>query len=224
MAAANQRYEAGEFAAAAQGYQALVDAGVRDGRLYYNLGNAYFKSGDLGRAILNYRRAQRLLPRDGDVDANLKLARAQTLDRIETENKAALVALAQRAIHWLTLDEAAAVALVLWIILCGLVIGALLWPARRRLGRYAAGVVAGILLLTLLSIGIRLWDARREPPAVVVAPEIAVRSGPGEDYLTEFELHAGAQVRLIEQRGDWVRLVLPGGLQGWAPASAVPEI
>jgi tetratricopeptide (TPR) repeat protein len=224
MAAANQRYEAGEFVAAAEGYQALVDAGVRDGRLYYNLGNAYFKSGDLGRAILNYRRAQRLLPRDGDVDVNLKLARAQTVDRIETEEEAALVALARRAMHWLTLEEAAAVALVLWIILCALVMGALLWRQRRRAGLYGAGVVTGLLILTLLSIGIRLWDTRREPPAVVVAPEVAVRSGPGEDYLTEFELHAGAEVRLMEQRGDWVRLVLPGGLQGWAPAKAVPEI
>ena len=224
MAAANQRYESGEFVAAAEGYQALVDAGVRDGQLYYNLGNAYFKSGDLGRAILNYRRAQRLLPRDGDVDANLKLARAQTRDRIETEDEAALVALARRIIHWLTLEEAAAIALLLWIALCGLVIGALLWRKRRQLGRYGAGVVAGLLLLTLLSIGVRRWDTGREPPAVVVAPEVTVRSGPGEDYLTEFALHAGAEVRLIEQRGEWVRLVLPGGLQGWAPAAAVPEV
>ncbi|HIE11941.1 MAG TPA: hypothetical protein EYP63_00690, partial [Desulfotomaculum sp.] len=57
MAQANRLYEAGQYAEAAVAYQALVDAGAHDGRLYYNLGNAHYKSGDLGRAVLNYRRA-----------------------------------------------------------------------------------------------------------------------------------------------------------------------
>ena len=67
VAEGNRLYEAGQFVEAAALYQALADAGAEDGTLYYNLGNACFKAGDLGRAILNYRRAQALLPRDPDV-------------------------------------------------------------------------------------------------------------------------------------------------------------
>lgn len=224
MAEANQLYEDGQFAAAIDRYQALVDAGVQEGRLYYNLGDAYFKLGDLGRAVLNFRRAQRLLPRDGDVVANLKLARAQTLDRIEVENEGALVDLVRRVIGWTTLNEAAALALAVWVLLCGLVISAVLWQRRRRLLVYLAGAVAVLLLFGLLSIGIRLLDERGQPPAVIVAEEVALRSGPGEDYLAEFTLHAGAEVRVVERRAGWARVALPGDLQGWAPGEAVVEV
>jgi uncharacterized protein YgiM (DUF1202 family) len=224
MVNANRLYEDSRFAEATAHYQDLVDAGVQDGRLYYNLGGAYFKAGDLGRAILNYRRAQRLLPRDGDVATNLELARAQTLDRIEVENEGAIVESVRRLISWTTLDEAAAAALVLWISLCGLGIGAILCIQRRRTLLYLAGVAAILLFLGILSIGIRLLDERGPPPAVVVAAEVTVRSGPGDDYLTEFALHAGAEVRLVERRGDWVRIALPGDLQGWVPDETVTEL
>ena len=77
MSIANQLYEAGQYAQAAQAYQQLVNQGYGDGALFYNLGNAHFKQGDYGRAILNYRRAQQLAPRDPDIETNLALARAQ---------------------------------------------------------------------------------------------------------------------------------------------------
>jgi len=224
MAEANRLYEEGEFAAAAGRYQTLVDTGVEDGRLYYNLGNAYFKAGDLGRAILNYRRAQRLLPRDGDVATNLDLARAQTLDRIEVDGEGAIVGLVRRALGWFTLDEAAFVALALWIVLVGLVIGAIFWRSRWRVLLTLAGAVAVLLFVGVLLIGARLLDERGQPPVVVVAPEVAVRSGPGDDYLTEFTLHAGAELRLVERREGWARVALPGDLQGWAKSEAITEL
>ncbi len=223
MAEANRLYEAGQFAQAAAGYQALVDAGAHDGRLYYNLGDAYFKSGDLGRAILNFRRAQRLLPRDGDVAANLRLARAQTLDRIETQDTG-IVGFVRRAVGWTTLDEAASAALALWLALCGLVSAAIVWRSKQRLWLYLTGGVAVLLLLGVLTVGVKWMDEHGQRPAVVVAAEVAVRSGPGDDYLAEFTLHAGAEVRVVERRAGWVRIALPGNLQGWTPGEAVSEI
>jgi len=226
MAEANRLYEAGQFAGAAVGYQALVDAGAHDGRLYYNLGDAYFKRGDLGRAILNFCRAQRLLPRDGDVAANLRLARAKTLDRIETEDTG-IVGFIRRAVGWSALDEAAIATLALWVALCGLVSAAIVWPARRRLWLYLTVVVAVLLFLGVLTVGVKWMDEHGPSsgrPAVVVAEEVAVHSGPGDDYLAEFTLHAGAEVRVVERRAGWVRIALPGDLQGWTPGEAVIEI
>lgn len=225
MAEANRLYEAGQFAEAAAAYQALADTGVEDGAFYYNLGNAYLKANDLGRAILNYRRAQQLLPRDADVAANLRLARAQTRDQLEEVDSGLVVGFVRRfLVEWTTREEAAAIALGLWIVLCALVVVAILWPRRRSGLRYGIVVTAVLLGLSLLSVGIRVADGRGRAPAIVVAERIEVYSGPGTDYLTEFTLHAGAEVRLVELRNDWVRIVLPGDLQGWAPSKAVERI
>ncbi len=222
MADANRLYEAGRYSEAAAAYQVLADGGVEDGTLYYNLGNAYFKAGDLGRAILNYRRAQLLLPRDGDVASNLQVARAQTRDRLDADDGGALVALARRTlVESTTLDEAAAVAMGLWVLLCALVAVALLWPRARQALRYGIAVVAMMLATGVLSVGIRVLEARAGPPAVIVAEEVAARSGPGTEYLTEFSLHVGAEVRVMEQHDDWLRISLPGDLQGWVPGGAV---
>jgi hypothetical protein len=224
MAEASQLYEAGQFVEAAVAYQALAAAGVQDGTLYYNLGNAYFKAGDLGRAILNYRRAQVLLPRDPDVSANLQLARAQTTDKLEAEDGGALVLFVRRIlIEWTTLDEAAAITLGLWALLCALVVTAILWPRGRQVLRYGIAAVAVLLVLGMLSVGIRVSEARSSP-AVVVVQSVEIHSGPGVDYLAEFTLHAGAEVRVLEQRDNWARITLPGDLQGWAPSEALEEL
>lgn len=224
LAAANHLYEAGQYGEAAAAYEALLATGVEDGRVHYNLGNAYYKAGDLGRAILNYRRAERLLPRDGDVAANLKLARSQTRDQIEAADEGALIDLIRDLSGWLTLDEAALALLVLWLGLGGLMVWAILRPARRRLTAYLAVPLATLLALGLVIVGGRLYDERAHPPGVVLADQVDVHSGPGSDYLVEFTLHAGAEVRVVERRGDWVRIALPGGLQGWVPEAAADEI
>jgi hypothetical protein len=224
MAEANRLYESERYTEAIDLYQGLVEAGAKDGRLFYNLGNAHFKAGDLGRAVLNFRRAQRLLPRDGDVAANLELVRGQTIDRIESENEGPLVKLARHLLGWTTLDEAAGVALALWLVWGGLVIGAILRPRWRSLLRRLAGGLAVLVVLWALSIGVRLLDERGKSAAVIVASEVTVHSGPGGDYVTEFTLHAGAEVHVVERRGSWVRIALPGDLQGWAPSEAVIDV
>lgn len=227
MLAANRLYEAGEFAQAAEAYQNLIDQGLEDGAVYYNLGNAWFKQGDLGRAILNYRRAELLAPRDADVRANLLLARGQTVDQLKSADEALFSRLAVLAQTWLTLTEMAAATLLLWVILAVLIIIYSRLQAGRikKVARYAAIVCALFLLAGIISMGSRLYVDQMRPAAVIIAPEVPVTSGPGTQYITEFSLHSGAEVSLIETRGQWVRLVLPGGkLQGWIPAQAVAAV
>jgi tetratricopeptide (TPR) repeat protein len=223
MLRANQSYEAGQFAEAIAIYEAIVEAGVYNSDLYYNLGNAYFKQGEVGRAILNYRRAQRLTPRDADVAANLAFARAQTIDQLETEG--GLTNLVQAAEEWLTLNEALVLALALWVLICYFAVLAILMPRLRRIFGGVMAVLALFLMVGLISIANRLYTEWRYPPAVVVAQEVDITSGPGDSdqYLVEFNLHAGAEVRLLESRPGWQRITLPGNLQGWVPAEAVEE-
>lgn len=137
LARANQLYENGRFAEAAQTYEQVAAQGVTDAALFYNLGNAYYKLGDSGRAILNYERAALLAPRDADVYANLAMARAQVVDKYETNGGSALLRLAALGQAWLTLNETAVITLLLWLLPAGLFV---LW--RHSRGRLQRGCAA----------------------------------------------------------------------------------
>ncbi len=229
MVTANRLYESGDFAQAARLYQQLVDDGYTDSGVFYNLGNAYFKQGDLGRAVLSYRRAALLAPRDADIRANLALARSQTVDQLKDSQRPGIPAqLAALASRWLTLNELAGISLGLWSL--GLLLLILYLNSRPNTQR-REGLQYGLILLsllfvaTVLAFGSRLYLARHQPEAVVVASQIDVTSGPGNQYVVEFTLHGGTEVNLIETRDTWSRLALPGGdLQGWVPSSAVEAV
>ena len=220
-AATNSLYESGRYLEAALVYEQLIDQGYESGALYYNLGNAYFKQGDLGRAILSYRRAERLYPRDADIRANLEIARAQRIDIFDDD------ASATGPVSRLTLDELAQITLVVWIALALLAVVLLLAKRRavKRSAAYASVVVGLALLLSAVAMGERWYSESSEHEVVVVAEIVDVVSGPGTTYAEEFTLHSGAEARLLEQRGSWTRLELPGReLQGWVPSAAVVEL
>ncbi len=223
---ANKQYETGNFAAAIDTYEQLVDLGVRDSTVFYNLGNAYFKNGDLGRAILNYRRAAQLSPRDADIRANLTLARSKTIDNIQSSGSAIsqLAAFSQR---WFTLNELAWVSLGLWVLLATLIIAhsRIYRPVWRKFVQYTLAVVAALFVAGAVMLASRIIVSQNQPAAIIVAEAVDVTSGPGEQYVTEYTLHGGTEIVLGETRGKWVRIALPGNqLQGWIPASTVEAI
>jgi tetratricopeptide (TPR) repeat protein len=226
MLVANQRYELGNYDEAIAGYEAIIASGVRNSDVYYNLGNAYFKQGDTGRAILNYRRAQQLDPPDADIAANLALARAQTVDKLEVPPEGVLINIVEIAEEWLTLNQAALLALGLWFLMCVAFVVAIFQPRWRRLSAGTMAILAILLLIGLMSMANRLYKETQSPPAVIIAPQVDVTSGPGggDQYLVEFELHAGAEVRLLESRIGWRRITLPGNLEGWVPGEAVEPV
>lgn len=229
MQIGNNLYEAGQYLRAVQAYQQLVDLGVVDSALFYNLGNAHFKQGDYGQAILNYRRAQQLTPRDADVEANLALARAQAVDQTEKVGEAGFVEQVGGTLRsWFTIDELALAALAAWtlfVFVLLLFLSARAGTAWHRAARSALTVAAVVLVVGVLSLGSALYNEAARSEGVIVASEVDVTSGPGAQYVTEFTLHSGAEVTLVEARGNWVRLALPGAsLEGWVPASAIVPI
>ena len=229
MQTANQLYENGQFAQAAQAYEQLVDQGFADSALFYNLGNTYFKQGDFGRAILNYRRATRLAPRDPDIRANLNLARSQAVDQLDPANSEAFFShLVRLTEAWFTLNEMAVITLGLWSVFALVLIAFNRSKSGGRLKeglQYTLITITLLLMLAIFSLGSRVYLEKTRPEGVVVVDELNVTSGPGSQYVTEFVLHSGAEVSLIEQRGSWIRLTLPGGeTQGWAPARTVELI
>jgi tetratricopeptide (TPR) repeat protein len=227
VSTANQLYAVGHYAEAAKIYEQLIAQDVQNSVVFYNLGNAYYQQGDLGRAILNYQRAARLAPRDGDIRANLEMAREQAIELFPEEATGPINSLASVARNWLTLNETAVMALGLWFTLGFLLLA---WrqledSTARRSVRYALIVAVVLLTVTGLLLGSRLYTRHAQPDGVVIADAVAVSSEPEELKATDFSLHSGTEINVVETSGDWVRLDIPGeAVQGWIPVEAVEMI
>ena len=224
---ANQLYELARYDEAVEAYSQLVSDGVRSSAVYYNLGNAYFKDGDTGRAILSYRRAAALAPGDDDIESNLEFARSRRTDELSPKTRSVLEGLGSWLLGWISHNQIAGVALGLWVALVALV--AVLRQVRRAHVRKAAGyslaVVAALVALSVVALLASRGAADPGADAVVVAHQVELRSGPGDHYIVEFGLHSGAEVRVLESKEGWARVTLPGdGAQGWAPTEAVERI
>ncbi|HAL46930.1 MAG: tetratricopeptide repeat protein [SAR202 cluster bacterium] len=228
FAAANGLYDDGAYAEAARSYERLSALGYEDASIYYNLGNTYHKQGDIGRAILNYLRAKRLSPRDEDLTANLDLVRTQTVDLMESTGSRGALADLAGALPELSANELAATALALWAAVMGGVAAATIGPVGRS-RRIAVSVAVGasvLLAFTALTMaGRSRIDAELDSTAVILDESVQVHSGPGVQYATEFEIHAGAETELLEVRDAWARISIAAPeLQGWVPNTTLETV
>jgi len=221
--AANQLYVAGHYEEAARVYEQELARGVQDSAVYFNLGNAYYQQGDMGRAVLNLQRAADLAPRDADIQANLALARQQTTELFTTEAEGPVAILAAIT-GWLSLNEAAILVLVLWFLLIFLVLAYRESTGARgkQVTQSLALFVLILMLLAGVSLASRSFLQQTLPPGVVVTPSVAISNGPGGGAATGTSLTAGTTVHVINQIGEWVQLDTPQGAEeSWVPVNAV---
>jgi len=227
VARGNQTYQDGDYAGAIEAYQAVRDRGFTSAGLEYNLGNAHFKSGSLGRAILHWERALVLSPGDPDTQANLELARSLTVDAIEPMPTFWLVS----AVSWWVglLSRSALIVVVAggWLVLAG---GLIVWilargDTGRAAGRWTA-VAGGVVVLVLgANLLLRELGVTQPERAVIMVEAVAARAAPAQDDdLTLFEVHEGTRVRLDQRTGEWAEVVLDDGKVGWIPLSAMEII
>jgi hypothetical protein len=201
-----------DFLRAAGLYQSILDRGIVSGVVLYNQGNAYMQAGQRGRAIAAYRQAQRYRPRDPYLRANLEFALGAGN---ATGRRRPMIEYVLFWQDWLSYPEKfhLTTALAVVTFACGLI--ALFWH-RRLLAR--VGIVALVLtLLFCFSAGYDWYRFERIVHGVVVRDEVIARKGNGTTYEPAFTepLTEGAEFRLVERRGDWSLVRLPGGGEGW---------
>jgi tetratricopeptide (TPR) repeat protein len=211
---AETAYATEKFKIAVSLYQQLLEQGVNRSEIYFNLGNAYYELHDLGRSLVNYRRAEAIAPRDEDLRLNLARIRVQRLDGRFTD-----IGIAELIVNftsqWLSPSELIWTVIVLWWLCWGLFAAYLwriTWQQWLRWAILASGVVF-ILVGVLILIHIIVDEARK--PAIIVNDTVSVMSGPGTHYLKIFELHSAAEIRIVEERNHWVRFQLPDLREGW---------
>ena len=219
--AANRFYDAGQFAKAAAAYQEIEP---KTAHVYFNLGNAWFRQGKLGLAILNYERSRRLAPRDPDIIANLKFAQQKLgVDEVNTPSRVRERFL-RSVIESRTMTEWSVYELVgLWLAV--LAVAAWIFLPKARMGCLTACTVAFMgFAVSAFALGYRVIDERTAPQGVVVTVETAARFAPLPDSTVHFRLGEGTKVVVREDRGPWLYVERADGQQGWVNAEAISRV
>jgi tetratricopeptide (TPR) repeat protein len=215
---ANKLYEQGKYPESAEAYESLLKQGKISAALLFNLGNAWFKAGQTGKAILSYRRALELAPRDPDIQANLRFVRETVPGPRTTLDQRS------RFLKLLTPNELTlltSIALWLWF---GLMIWQTIKPgARELLGRplFFSGLIACGLLVWLV---VEVQSEYTGSPAVVTASEAAVRYGPLDESQVFFNLKDGAEVRIRSSQPGWLEIEDASHRKGWLKTESVTQI
>lgn len=219
--AANVAYTEGRWADAIADYTFISDAGMESAKLYCNTGNAYFKDGNVPKAILNYERALKLDPSYEDARFNLDLLNSGIQDRIDPVPELILAAWARKLCYITDSDNWAVMFIIFGAVCLALVLLFLLGSSvsARRTG-FFAGIAA--LLLALMSLGCSVWqkkDYMKADEAIIMRPVTSVKSSPsGEAAKDLFVLHEGTKVRILDNIGTWCNIELADGRQGWMQA------
>ena len=221
-------YQDGRWADAVSAFQALNAAGIESASVWYNLGNASFKAGDVPGAILAYERALKIDPSHADARFNLEFARTQIQDRIDAVPEFILKTWARNCCRLLSSNAWAVLSL---LFLVGTLALLLVWLLGRRIGARKAGFFGGIAAALLFGVclSFSLWQSRdysRADSAIVMRPVSSVKSSPsgGNAAKDLFVLHEGTKVRLLDNVGDWCNIELADGRQGWIPSKDIEII
>jgi len=213
--AANKLYEEGKFSDAAAAYERLLQGGAVSSALYFNWGNAQFKAGRTGRAIAAYRKAEELVPRDPDVRANLRFAREQV------QGPTLRPGWHERSLGRFNLNEmSAATAGVFWLLFALLAAWQIRPSAKRALRNWVL-LAAALLVVLGLGLGLRLHARLAAQTAIVVVSNATVRNGPFEESPTAFTARDGAELRVLDQKDDWLQVTAGARRLGWLPRTQV---
>lgn len=218
FAKANQEYAGRQFKEAIDDYEALVRSGPWNANLFYDLGNAYFRVSDFGRAILNYERALALDPRHPEADANLRIARDEARALELTASRT------ERALRLMTLNQYAITAAVaFWIGTFGITS---LFFARRR----SAGLITMSILswsIFALAVAAIVWidnGNRGRELAIVTDKDVEARVATADNANRVLALPPGSEIRILSKRGDWIYAALPNNLRGWISAKSAESV
>jgi tetratricopeptide (TPR) repeat protein len=217
---ANQAYKEGRFQDAIDGYEELLESGYSNGSLYFNLGNCYFRLEQLGKAILNYERANLLIPRDADLNFNLRFARDQTQDAIADQHGFFEIlffwtdSLTTYELYW----GFAVLNILFWGILFIRLFSKMEWTY------YATIIILIFWIITGASFGWKYYQLRTDDRAVILKKEIDILAGPAQGDTVLFKLHEGTIVNYERSEDDWSLISYSKSKRGWVRAQTLEKI
>jgi tetratricopeptide (TPR) repeat protein len=200
-------------------FEKIIDQGrVKNARLYYNLANAYFLQGRLGKAVLNYRRALKLDNSEENIRKNLAFARSKRIDKIPVKTEKRVL---QTLFFWhydFSLKTKFLFACIFFGIVC-VCVAAAVWFGRSNTWTITTIICAVLMLCLLTSVALEYRTQKGKICGVITAKQVIARQGDGENYTPSFKepLHEGTEFDLLEKRPGWFHIKLSDDSDGWIP-------
>ena len=223
---ADSAYVRGQYQQAIADYEELLKQGG-SAELYYNLGNAYYRTENITKAVLNYERALLLSPGDRDIRFNLQIAQGKTIDKIVPESEMFFITWCHALVNLMSVDAWARVAL---ISLALVIVLLLVYLFASRLWLRKVGFFCGLVLLVLFVLSnIFAWQQKQNllfrKGAIIIAPSVTVKSTPAKNGTDLFILHEGTKVNITDgsMRG-WIEIRIADGKEGWIERNKLEEI
>jgi tetratricopeptide (TPR) repeat protein len=223
---ADAEYSKGNYQQAIKDYEELLKAG-ESAEIYYNLGNAYYRTENITRAVLSYERALLLNPADEDIRFNLQMARSKTIDKITPESEMFFFTWYRSLVNLMTIDgwahlAIASIILTLILALVYLFAGHLI---LRKIGFYGGVLFLIIFLLSNLFAFQQKQMLMKRNGAIVTAPSVTIKKTPVANSADQGVIHEGTRVDIIDDTmRDWKEIHLADGREGWIPATQIEKI
>ncbi len=223
---ANKKYNEASYREAADLYEKVLLNGFESSKLYYNLGNAYFKLKDMASAILYYEKANKISPGNEDILFNLKIANNNIVDKIEIVPELFYVRWWNTVTHIFTVDQWGIISLIFIILGLGMalifLLSGVVWMKKYS---FWLGIV--FLFVTISSYSLaneRFNSFKKEHEAIVFTPTITVKSSPSDKSIDLFVIHSGTKVQITDHVGDWYEIKIANGSVGWMLAENIKMI
>jgi hypothetical protein len=207
-------------------YEKIVSDGrIRNPKLYYNLANAHFLNGDVGNAILNYRRAEMLDKADTNIQKNLAFARSRRVDKVAIKTEKRIL---QTLFFWhydFSVKTKFLLASVCFAVVCiGLAV--ITWRGRAASLVVTSAICTFLTICFLASVVTETRAGAKRVSGVITAQEVVARQGDGRNYPESFKepLHAGTEFELLERRAGWLHVRLSDNSDGWIPDNSAELI
>ena len=219
-------YIRNDFASAIQIYESLLRKG-ESADVYYNLGNSYYKINEIAKAILNYEKALLLQPGNGDIRANLEIARGKTVDKVEVVPEIFFVTWTKALINSMSVDSWAIWGIVSFLLL---IVSLYFFIFSKQVVLKKVGFITGIIFLIVVVMANIFASKQKEEllnrdTAIIMSPSVTVRSTPSENGTSLFILHEGHKVNIKDDSmKDWKEIRLEDGKVGWVPVGSIEII
>lgn len=219
-------YTKGDYKSAIDLYEGLLENKGESAAIYYNLGNAYYKDGQIAPAILNYERALLLSPADGDIRFNLQMAKQRSVDKIEPIGEFFLAKWFHAVQNLASADRWGTIGIVCFL-LCLVCLSVFFFSRQRhfkQIGFYSAVVLLAIVVVANVFASNQADEITNRTEAIVFSPTVTVKSSPDQSGTDLFVIHEGTKVSIKSTLGEWSEISLEDGNVGWMPSKDIVKI
>ena len=223
---ADTEYQKGNYQQAIRDYEEILKNG-ESAEIYFNLGNAYYRTDNITKAVLNYERARLLSPGDDDINFNLQFARSKTIDKITPQSEMFFVTWYKSLVNFTSVDNWAKTGILCIVMALLLVLLYLFGPQLmlRKIGFFGGLAFFVIFLLSNLFAFQQKQALDNRTGAIIMAPSVNIKKTPAKNSTDQFVLHEGTRVDIIDKgMTDWRCIRVGDGREGWIETKAIEEI